>query len=56
LATKTLSASSAIAAPAGTMSAIALPRDVTRTGSPRPTTLSVSLKDAFSSRIPTTRM
>jgi hypothetical protein len=44
--------SSPSAAPAGTMSAIARPRRVTRTCSPRPTLRSVSLSDAFSSRTP----
>ncbi len=55
-ATSTRSRSSPATAPAGTMSAIARPRDVTRTCSPAPTARSVALKDRFSSLTPISRM
>src|SRR5579884_2413589 len=50
------SRSSGATAPAGTMSATALPRLVTRTCSPRPTDRRTSDSDAFSSRIPISLM
>jgi hypothetical protein len=55
-ATSSRRGSSICDAPAGTMSAMARPRTVTRTCWPRPTARSVSLSDCFSSRTPTSRI